>query len=233
MVPGAVARRSAWRGAADTLEAVKDRAIRAVLDDLGMSGPLAERARATLEQSGLTRPGKQRIAVAKLDAVTVAIDEGYARLCESCSRLPGARARAGIGGGDRELALVDQAHCTRCRGSNNLRAVQAMLEACSRHGVGHLLLVGGSPQIREELGDLAGAIELRMIDGTVTRAAAAARADIVWADVIVVCGSSELAHKVSDLYTRDARSRGKLVKIRRRGIETIATAVVEHLSLRH
>jgi hypothetical protein len=55
---------------------------------------------------------------------------------------------------------------------------------------------------------------------------------VEWADVIVVAGTSELAHSVSQLYTRDPAARGKLVTARGRGIEAIADAISAHLDRR-
>ena len=40
-----------------------------------------------------------------------------------------------------------------------------------------------------------------------------------------MCGATELAHKVSTLYTRDPDARRKLVVTSRRGIEAIADDV--------
>jgi hypothetical protein len=75
-------------------------------------------------------------------------------------------------------------------------------------------------------------LELRLVDGVERRTKAQARGDIGWADVVVVCGASELYHRVSELYTRDPLARAKLAVSTRRGVEAIANAVTEHLARR-
>lgn len=47
-----------------------------------------------------------------------------------------------------------------------------------------------------------GSLELRLVDGTERRTRPEAQRDLDWADLVVIAGSSELAHKVSNLYTR-------------------------------
>jgi hypothetical protein len=202
---------------------VRDHAIDDLLAELGLVGSPAERGRAVLETAGLTRPGKQRLAESKVPAARAAIDRELARLCVSCTgRLqPDGRERVTVAG----------AACAYCGGSAHARALRELAEACERAEVRRLVVVGGSPSVREELGRAAPA-ELRLIDGTRRRTGAEAARDVDWADVIVVAGSSELAHKVSNLYTRSERARGKLVVADRRGVEAIAGAVVEHLARR-
>ncbi|MEX2645341.1 MAG: hypothetical protein WD249_03670 [Gaiellaceae bacterium] len=92
--------------------------------------------------------------------------------------------------------------------------------------------MGGSPSVRQDLTERLGVLELRLVDGTERRTAAEARGDVDWADLVVVCGASQLSHKVSRLYTRDERARRKLATSSRRGVEAIAGAVVEHLRRR-
>ncbi|MEX0684019.1 MAG: hypothetical protein WD981_07100 [Gaiellaceae bacterium] len=183
--------------------------------------PIGERGRAILEAAGVTHRGKQRLAESKLERVREAIDAELARLCATC-----AARRPGDG---RELVVVPAAACTYCGGSANARAVRELVESCKRAGVRRLVVVGGSPSVRQDLAERLGALELRLIDGTERRTAAEARGDVGWADLLVVCGASELSHKISRLYTRDERARRKLVTASRRGVEAIAGAVVEQL----
>ena len=101
-----------------------------------------------------------------------------------------------------------------------------MIEACRAAGIGRLVVVGGSPSIRRELAETVGdSLELRLVDGTRTSNKRSAQADIAWADLIVVLGATQLAHRVSNLYTRDPAARKKLVTTSRRGIEAIADDV--------
>lgn len=200
---------------------MRDVAIDDLLGQLGLTGPLAARGRVVLETARLTRPGKQRLAESKVAAAHAAIDAELTRLCASCApRLPA---------DGRERVAVAAAACSYCGGSAHARALRELADAAAEAGVTRLVVVGGSPSVREEL-ERAAHVELRLVDGTRRRTAAEAGRDVDWADVVVVAGSSELAHKVSNLYTRDDRARGKLVVADRRGIEAIARAIVEHLA---
>jgi len=94
-----------------------------------------------------------------------------------------------------------------------------------------LVVVGGSPSVREEL--RAGAApewSLRLIDGTERRTLSQAQNDLEWADVVLIWGGSELDHKVSKLYT-DATGplRKKLVQVSRRGVAALLGAAADHL----
>lgn len=202
---------------------MRDRAIDDLLGELGLVGALAPRGRAVLEAAGLTRPGKQRLAESKLAAAREAIDAELARVCARCD--------ARIPPDGRDRVVVPAPACSYCGGSAHARALRELGDACERAGVRRLVVVGGSPSVREEL-ERSAPVELRLVDGVQRRKSAEARGDIDWADVVVIAGSSELAHKVSNLYTRDDEARGKLVVASRRGVEAIAEAVVEHLARR-
>ena len=69
--------------------------------------------------------------------------------------------------------------------------------------------------------------ELRIISGTDRHTRRQARTNLDWADVVLIWGSTELDHKVSQLYT-DGRHR-HVVAVARRGIEALAEALREHL----
>lgn len=105
-----------------------------------------------------------------------------------------------------------------------------MVEALRKAAITNVLVVGGSPGTRLELQYLAGdEIELSTIDGTVRRTQKQARQDIAWADLVIIWGSTELAHKVSKLYD-PARCKGKRrILVVRRGVSALAAAVIWHL----
>ena len=189
------------------------------LAELGLTGAAAERARAVLEAEGITNPRKSRLSPAKLDAARAAIDARFARFCAPCA------ARTDAGG--REVVIVAATSCSRCGGSRNDRALTEMVEACAAAGVRRLVVVGGSPDVRREFGAVVGGPDLRLVDGTKRRTGAEAQRDLAWADLVVICGSSELAHKVSNLYKGDAGPT-PVVTAPRRSVEAIAEAVVEH-----
>jgi hypothetical protein len=140
------------------------------------------------------------------------------RLCHSCiARLPD---------DGRTVVRVPAEKCSNCVGSSNRRAVDDMVAACRRAGLARIVFVGGSPSSRNELAALVdGRLELRLVDGTRSPNRAAAQRDIAWADLIVVLGGTQLAHKVSLLYTRDSDARRKLITTSRRGIEAIADEI--------
>jgi hypothetical protein len=205
--------------------AAADEPIDDVLRGLGLEGDLAVDARALLEQEGLTNRRKQRISTAKVPRVREAIDRHWRRACRDCL--------ARLAQDDRRAVEVPRAACPTCEGSRNRLAVTAMVSACRRTGVARLVLVGGSPSLRKELDELVGSrLELRLVDGTRPNGKAAARRDVIWADLIVILGSSELAHTVSELYTRDLEARPKLITVRRRGIAAVADEVTRSDRLR-
>lgn len=219
-------RRTLKAGASLDVEQLRRRdvvPIDELLAALGLTGEDAQLARLVLEEGGLTRPGKTNIAAEKVERAREAIDAEIARLCATC---------APVGAEGRQLALVPQAACAYCGGSNNQRALLEMIAACERAGVTRLVIVGGSPAVRADLVRAGAHLELRLVDGVERRTKAQARGDIGWADVVVVCGASELYHRVSELYTRDPLARAKLAVSTRRGVEAIANAVTEHLARR-
>ena len=164
------------------------------------------------------------MAAAKAPAARVAIDAEVARLCRRCATDTAAEPRV--------IAVVPAAACARCSGSANTRALDELATAARAAGVRRLVVVGGSPDVRREFARLDGMLELRLVDGTARRTKPEAERDVAWGDVIVVAGASELAHRVSNLYTRDPEGRRKLVVSSRRGVEAIAGEVVRHLGLR-
>ncbi|HET7044537.1 MAG TPA: hypothetical protein VFI37_06785 [Gaiellaceae bacterium] len=193
------------------------------IDDLlrgeyGLSPADAALARAALEQARLTNPRKQAISLEKLERVQDVLAERLQLLCAACA--------TAAASDHRPLLAVRPEHCERCAGSHNRRAVRELVAACAATGVRRLVFVGGSPSFRQELGRLVdGRLELRLVDGTRRATKAGAQQDIAWADVVVVCGATELSHKVSNLYTDEPAARRKLVQTRRRGIEAIADEV--------
>jgi hypothetical protein len=199
--------------------APNDVAIDDLLASLGLTGGNAARARALLEAERITNPRKRRLSLAKVERATAAIDARLARLCASCA------SRFAPDG--RELVVVPGPACPRCGGSRNEGALVDVAEACAAAGIARLVVVGGSPDVRRELKALRQHVELRLVDGTERRTRAEAQRDLAWADLVVVCGSSELAHRVSTLYTGD-RGPTPVVTAARRGVEAIGAAVVEH-----
>ena len=183
------------------------------------------RARAALEEVGLTSARKVRISEPKLPRAEQVLAERFYRVCAAAACQQVARASG------REPLLVERSHCEHCGGSNNRRAETAFLEACERYGVRRVVVVGGSPAVREELEDkLGGRIELRMVDGTERRTAGKAAGDLEWGDLVLVWGATELHHKVSSHYTQPGTPhRHKVVHVARRGVAALLEAGITHL----
>ena len=113
-----------------------------------------------------------------------------------------------------------------CRGSPNQTAMDAAIAAITRRGWRRVVVVGGSPGTCEELAAIVGdRVDLRLVSGTDHRSGRDAKADLAWAHVIVVWGSTELHHRVSKLYT-DARE-GCVVTCPKRGIAALAATIIE------
>lgn len=199
-----------------------DVALRDLLAELGYSGPNEAPARAELERAGLTRPGKQRIALHKRPDVERVLHEAFLLLCAraSCRELAAGEPR-------QVLRAERPGDCAGCGGSGNRQAIDRMCQAMAARGLVRLAVVGGSPSVREELLRLVGdRLELRLIDGTERRTQGEARNDLRWAQLCVVWGGTELDHKVSGLYTG---GEGTVLTVHRRGIAALCEGVREHL----
>jgi hypothetical protein len=205
-----------------------DVAIDAWLAEKGYGLPAARaKAHAAIEEAGLTRAGKLRISAEKLPRVLEALRARFCLHCATPACLGFAK------GSGREPLLCDpKSTCERCGGSNNRRAEADLVEACTKAGVKRLVIVGGSPAVREELeGALGAALSLRMIDGTERRTIDNAKADMQWGDLILLWGASELHHKVSMQYTNltQPELKRKLVRVQQRGVAALLQAAIDHL----
>jgi hypothetical protein len=185
------------------------------------------RAREVLESAGLTRPGKARMSAEKEDRARSALELHLFKHCATPACVTTA-ARSGR----TPVRTARRTACASCGGSDNRRAMEALVADCQRAGVRRVAIVGGSPSVREELRDaLSSRLELRLVDGTERRTLAQARLDLEWADLVLLWGGSELDHRVSTLYTGGPPPlRRKLVHTSKRGIAALLEAAVLHLS---
>jgi hypothetical protein len=183
-------------------------------------------ARTALEAAQLTRKGKRRMSAQKLERASAELLAHFSLHCSSPACTEAARASGRV-----PLPASTKALCPHCGGSDNTRAARELLAACASVGIRRLLVVGGSPSVREELHAVLGtALELRTVDGTERRTQERARGDLEWAHLVVLWGATELDHKVSGHYAHPpAGQRGKLVHVARRGIAALAAAAVEHI----
>jgi hypothetical protein len=205
-----------------------DRDIAELLTSLGFVTPeLKKTARDALEAASLTRAGKQRLSTEKVPVAEALLRERFFLACSS-SICQGAlrKARPKAAG----LTVPSTAVCEYCQGSDNHRALLRLAEACARARVRRILVVGGSPALHTELIHMKPAEwELRLVIGTERRTLDRAKADLDWAQLVLIWGGSELDHKVSTLYTTRADAKGKMVSIAKRGIAALFTAAAEHL----
>ncbi len=191
-----------------------DLALSELLSSRGFEGKGAERALERLYREGLTRPGKTRIAAAKIEAVDRALGAAFARHCQQPACLPPP-------GEPREPMLVSAAHCETCGGSDNRRAVERMLAAMTRAGWTKLLVAGGSPGTRGELERLcAGRLDLQFVTEDTNPNRRTVEPLHVWSDVTVIWASTEISHKT----TAVLRGR-KVLTVPRRGVAALAEAV--------
>lgn len=187
--------------------------------ELGYGGDPAA-YEAALEEVGLSKPRKGRIAATKKAQVAAVLAARFIRVCGrgDCSARAG-----GMAAGRRVAPASSQAWCEVCGGSVNRATVDRMVEACAAAGWSRLVVVGGSPTTRDELERLvAGRLTLRFVEGTVAQTLKQAEANLAWADRVVVWGSTQLDHKVSGMYRG-----GKVTSVHRRGIADLAKEVVE------
>jgi hypothetical protein len=183
-------------------------------------------ARVALEAAGLTRSGRARMSTEKVSRARALLAE---RMFLHCS-MPGCMAAA-RGSGRTPVLTGHRVRCAHCGGSDNRRAEAALLAACQRAGVERLVVVGGSPAVREELRDALGqGLSLRLVDGTERRSLAQARFDLEWGDLVLLWGGSELDHRVSTLYTGASPAlRRKLVHASKRGVAALLEEAISFL----
>lgn len=199
-----------------------DRPIPTVLADFGFVTP-TERAAAlaVLEEAKLTRPGKQAISIAKLLRVQEVLAQRFALSCSACT---GAVRRARP---NAELLVVADERCENCGGSDHRAAALRFMTACKSGKVRRVLIVGGNPTSRQALTTLLVGLDVQLLDGTGTMTAVRARQLREWADLVLIWGKTQLAHRVSTHFT-SSRDR-KVVTAARRGIGGLLDAGTTHL----
>ena len=195
---------------------MNDLALSDLLASRGFRGAGAEQALQCLRQSGLTRAGKTRIAESKIAAVDRVLAAAFARHCRKAACRPAP--------GDARVPVpVAAKHCETCGGSDNRRAVEAMLAAMRRAGCTRLLVAGGSPGTRGDLERLCrGRIEIRFVTEDTTPSRKTVGPLLAWADIAVIWVSTEIAHKATAVLRG-----GKVLNVHRRGVAALADAVRE------
>ena len=201
---------------------MKDIPIAKMLDSMGVSHPASQRAAraALVDARVVSRPDRANIAIHKEDRVRRVLTDVFLWRCSDgdCRRQADARR-------ERPL-LVEKDHCQLCRGSSDGFALSKLAVAMSDAGLRRVLVVGGTKEKWRAIeGHSPAGLEWRFVDGRQARPARRYRADRDWADVIVLWGSTPLAHSVSDHFAGSPKVR----TVKRRGISAMVSEIVRHL----
>ena len=161
-----------------------------------------DRCMEVIAATGLSRRGRARVSRAKVPRIEAELSTRLVRVYHrgDC-RLAAGRVR-------REMtAARDQAACEICGGSVLNRRLDQMVAACRASGIRRVCVVGGSPSSHGQLRRLVtGHVELRLVDGAIKRPRRQTRADLAWADLVLVWGSTILDHSVSGPYMHQPNS---------------------------
>ena len=194
-----------------------------LLGTLGYAGePALRAARETLVAAGLTSGKKRGIDAAKVPAVRAALERVLIPVCGSvtCAAEAGRRSPAA-----RPIG-TEANSCAVCGGSENRRAAVRLAASARGRRRPRLVVVGGSPEARTQLVELTrGVAELRLVDGLGRATEDHARTDIAWADAVLIWGSTQLDHKVSNHYSRAANA----ITVPRRGVAALLDAAADRL----
>ena len=173
---------------------------------------------AALQEAGLSRPQKRNISPAKRQAVADVIAQRFLLVCRRGDCQVEAR-----DDGRTVAPASSPDFCEVCGGSPVSASIRTLIDACAAAGIRRLVVVGGSPTIRTRLErEIGGALELRLVDGTLARTGNQAKDDLAWADVVVLWGSTELAHKATMAFPV---SHPRVLRLTRRGIPTLVREV--------
>ena len=167
----------------------KDLPIAKLLRECGYASDAAQAAgRQALEDAGVTRAGKERIAEWKRADAEAALRARVTLLCDACRE-------AGLGSEGITAGAGDR--CVVCEGSANRRGALIFARACDRARFHRVIFVGGSPDIRRELPGLLPDLDVRVVDGTIARPGRDVQREMDGCDVVVLLGSTEINHTVS------------------------------------
>lgn len=200
---------------------MKDIAKAELYVTLGFGGP-PEKYDVVLAESEISPVRKSRIAESKTEAARAALEAAFVRVCSR-----GACRRSLSRSEPRRITdAAEPGDCEVCGGSVNAAAVEEMVLAFQRAGIGRLCVVGGSPASRRTLQELVGGrLALRLIEGDRTRTRRQAEDDLAWADRVVLWGGTYLPHKLSSLYSGPT-----VVQMNGRGVASVAQAATRSVA---
>lgn len=182
-------------------------------------------ARQVLVQAGLTTGKKARMAVAKRERARAAVWAGLAGWCGAAACRPAAEATG------RPVVRATRERCEGCRGSNSLQAARAAAGACRAAGLREVLVLGGTPQARQEAERLAREARgprLRFVEGDARVTEQDARADKARAQLVLAWAGTPLPHKVSDLYRRREPGDPPFVTVPTTGVAALFREIEVH-----
>lgn len=199
---------------------MQDTSLTSVLEALGLEGTSADIGLDVLYHARLTRPGKGRIANAKLPLAEKVIREAIFRTCHKQACREKAR------GDGRVVIDVAAKHCDSCGGEDNRTAVVEMLETMRHCGHTKLLVVGGAPNTRRELQTLCTEpCDLRFLTAEQNPGRKTSDKHVAWADVVVIWASTPIPHKMTQAI------RGPhVITCGQRGVAALARGVTRYLS---
>ncbi|MCP4872690.1 MAG: hypothetical protein GY898_28700 [Proteobacteria bacterium] len=165
----------------------------------------------------------EAIELASPDQFAALLDERVALVCGRDSCLPD---------GPTASVTVQARRCEICGGSDIRAAFATFADACASKGVKNVVVVGGSPAYRKQLGALADAhpdLRMDLVLGTVRRPTHKAEADMRRADVVVIWGATLLDHSISENY-KAGTGKARLMTVRDRGITRMLSAVRRYVA---
>ncbi|MBI5836148.1 MAG: hypothetical protein HZB25_02775 [Candidatus Eisenbacteria bacterium] len=180
---------------------------------------LRARAVAALKAGGVIgeRP-RVNISEDKLGRAAEALRAAFAVHCpdKDCARFAKEAA-----GGREVVATARREACAFCVGSNSRRAFERARRACVDSGLVRWLVVGGSPNYRQDLlSYLDGAPELEVVlDEGRSHDSRALRARGARAQAIAILATTQINHKDTAVYTRDFKP--KVITVPARGLEAL------------
>jgi hypothetical protein len=193
----------------------------------GFDTPDAVRAaRGVLATARLSNPRKQGIAAYKRQAALDVLAATFILVCGAACKelvLPG------------RVPVVSRTRCDVCGRSNNQRAILSAARALTTNGVRSVLIVGGSGEQHREIAAVfrRHGIKLQGVIGTSTsHSRKDADANMRRAGLMVVWGSTELRHALSNLYTSEPPAGLRVVKVNRRSTEALCQEIVRSFALR-
>jgi hypothetical protein len=195
--------------------------IDSLLTEMGFTHRRARTAaRQALETAGIAARSEAKMPAGEMERSRQLLRDRFALVCQQC-------ARRGLSvSGKQAVRAMSPADCHVCAGSDNRRAAASALQAIHAAGWQRLVVVGGAPNTRHELQELLGdEVQLRLVDGTLRRTQASADDDLAWADLVVIWGSTQLDHKVSNLYT--GRRGGRAIMVAKRGVAALLDAIAQ------